>query len=372
MPAINRYFIAPAPPANKLVGRSIPGNQWTRAMKQTLDNTQNLNRYSFCLNNPLKYSDPSGESFALPFMLMTTAAEFLSNLIQGNSNALGKAFGKANVITNGMSNCAKIKSGSTSIGLDPFILGVSITRTSNSGISSTVGFGFFGVYANVSGSVTLDDFNFNVGAGYSSGYGNLIDQSTKVSGWNYYGGVTYYDRANDQFFSFGGTISSGSHPQNNLFIGYKKFDFSFRMTNDVYTGSDMWRTAAAEVGIWDYSFGFNLFTTPPPEEERDPKHFQGGDKEWKSPIWRENGGEKYTYSGGSRVCAGVYFGLKTRNNYSRVGVDAPWVQDFFQNGLHKLIGSLYFNTSYGPPTRFFLQGGHFNPNSLYPFYYEIA
>ena len=30
---------------------------------QAPDNIQNYNRYSYCLNNPLKYFDPSGESF---------------------------------------------------------------------------------------------------------------------------------------------------------------------------------------------------------------------------------------------------------------------------------------------------------------------
>lgn len=32
---------------------------------QMPDNSQNFNRYSYCLNNPLKYTDPSGESFEL-------------------------------------------------------------------------------------------------------------------------------------------------------------------------------------------------------------------------------------------------------------------------------------------------------------------
>ena len=32
---------------------------------QTLDNPQNFNRYSYCLNNPLKYTDPSGELFII-------------------------------------------------------------------------------------------------------------------------------------------------------------------------------------------------------------------------------------------------------------------------------------------------------------------
>ncbi|MBP5413215.1 MAG: hypothetical protein J6Y47_08185 [Bacteroidales bacterium] len=30
---------------------------------QDWENSQNFNRYSYCLNNPLKYTDPSGEFF---------------------------------------------------------------------------------------------------------------------------------------------------------------------------------------------------------------------------------------------------------------------------------------------------------------------
>ena len=35
---------------------------------QLPDNPQNLNRYSYCLNNPLKYTDPSGELLGLSFI----------------------------------------------------------------------------------------------------------------------------------------------------------------------------------------------------------------------------------------------------------------------------------------------------------------
>jgi len=32
---------------------------------QSIDNAQSLNRYSYCLNNPLKYTDPSGYSMIM-------------------------------------------------------------------------------------------------------------------------------------------------------------------------------------------------------------------------------------------------------------------------------------------------------------------
>lgn len=40
---------------------------------QLPDNPQNLNRYSYCLNNPLKYTDPSGELFGIDDFLIIVA-----------------------------------------------------------------------------------------------------------------------------------------------------------------------------------------------------------------------------------------------------------------------------------------------------------
>ena len=34
---------------------------------QKADNSQNYNSYSYCLNNPLKYTDPSGNLFGIPY-----------------------------------------------------------------------------------------------------------------------------------------------------------------------------------------------------------------------------------------------------------------------------------------------------------------
>ena len=72
-----------------------------------------------------------------------------------------------------------------------------------------------------------------------------------------------------------------------------------------------------------------------------------------------------TYSSGSRIWAGLYLGYRNGNTVSRIGDDAPWVQDVFQNGIHWLIGNPFFNTNYGPSTRLFTQGGFYFPYSLY-------
>jgi RHS repeat-associated protein len=47
---------------------------------QAPDFSQNFNRYSYCLNNPLKYTDPSGELFGIDDMLVITAFAYFGGM----------------------------------------------------------------------------------------------------------------------------------------------------------------------------------------------------------------------------------------------------------------------------------------------------
>jgi len=56
---------------------------------QLPDNPQSYNRYSYCLNNPLKYTDPSGQSFIGSLILgavINMAINFASQCIAGNEH----------------------------------------------------------------------------------------------------------------------------------------------------------------------------------------------------------------------------------------------------------------------------------------------
>lgn len=63
-----------------LIGRFISPDNYV----QLPDNGQNFNRYSYCLNNPLKYTDPSGELFGLDDALVVGV---FSGAIMGAMNA---------------------------------------------------------------------------------------------------------------------------------------------------------------------------------------------------------------------------------------------------------------------------------------------
>ncbi|MBM0657808.1 RHS repeat-associated core domain-containing protein, partial [Capnocytophaga genosp. AHN8471] len=59
-------------------------------------NTQNFNRYGYCLNNPLLYTDPTGEWFVIDdaiAMLVGGVANLTINAIQGNVTSFWSGLG---------------------------------------------------------------------------------------------------------------------------------------------------------------------------------------------------------------------------------------------------------------------------------------
>ncbi|WP_369811424.1 RHS repeat-associated core domain-containing protein [Palleniella intestinalis] len=65
---------------------------------QMPDNTQSFNRYAYCINNPLKYTDPSGEYFGFDDLAAALIGGFMNltiNIFQGNiSGNLWSMIGK--------------------------------------------------------------------------------------------------------------------------------------------------------------------------------------------------------------------------------------------------------------------------------------
>ena len=63
---------------------------------QEPDNSQNFNRYSYCLNNPLRYTDPTGELFGIDDIIMAAVIGGIMNTamqgMSGNINSCGDFF----------------------------------------------------------------------------------------------------------------------------------------------------------------------------------------------------------------------------------------------------------------------------------------
>jgi hypothetical protein len=69
-----KNFIRQPSALQPMVGRFLSADPYIQAP----DNPQNLNRYSYCLNNPLRYSDPSGE-FLIEAMIIGGLMNWMMN-----------------------------------------------------------------------------------------------------------------------------------------------------------------------------------------------------------------------------------------------------------------------------------------------------
>ena len=114
---------------------------------QMPDNSQNFNRYSYCLNNPLKYSDPSGEfAWSIPVIAGAMIGAYAGASIQSgtaafwkwNSNAWkGAITGGIVGATIGYGVSAALASSGVVTGLTTTIKGTEVV-TRSAGITSSI------------------------------------------------------------------------------------------------------------------------------------------------------------------------------------------------------------------------------------------
>lgn len=73
------------------VGRFLSPDPYVQAP----DRSQNFNRYSYCLNNPLRYTDESGEYFGIDDLIAAVVGGVVNvvvNAVQGNIHSWGQGF----------------------------------------------------------------------------------------------------------------------------------------------------------------------------------------------------------------------------------------------------------------------------------------
>ncbi|MDR1372300.1 MAG: FG-GAP-like repeat-containing protein, partial [Dysgonamonadaceae bacterium] len=133
------------------------------------DNSQTYNRYSYCLNNPLKYTDPSGEFFDLVFK----AFFFLCNYATNPQAGAGQAWQESSRVVDQFTNYASIN----------------VYNDNNTTISlgfNPLSFGFYGNATYKNGSTAS---NLNAGFSLISGYYGGTGVSKKVGEWNFGFGI---------------------------------------------------------------------------------------------------------------------------------------------------------------------------------------
>ena len=333
--------------------------------------SQSFNRYSYVLNNPLKYTDPSGELIGWDDAIVAGVGFAYGYLSYGimNDDWGGKA------VVNGGINAALFEFGYLTMG-GGLAAGGSMSATGSYLGSTAINIAAssvipsFQLFQNdnwsfsVSPTVSLNGIGVGLNAGFTNGDWT-ISGSASIGGHNggmesrVSGGVSYFDDLNKLGFSVGATRYGINDPQSNWFGGLRiGRDFSFSMTNDVkISPGDKYRTAAAEIGIGDFSFGFNVYTT---------EHGRKMDDEFESKIWRKHKYGLGAYTEGRRIASPAYIGYRNNGLEYRFGVDSPWVQDATQNWKHhNMKETPYFRTDYYTPAKPYMFLSSYNPFSLY-------
>ena len=298
-------------------------------------------------NNPFKFSDPSGEIIWGLFIAgaVKVGIDFM------RSGGQMSFFQASLSFLNGFSGAF--------FGVNPILAFVSSLMPSATidlgggfqfSISASLAFGnSFGIGLNIDLSYTTGDWTFSAGFGYT-GFGNYngFGANSEQVRWSL---LASYDDGK-RGFSLGTNFWRGDFKQRTTYLGLRHGDFRFGYENDgspfSYAGkilsnnTDMYRTAAAYIGIGDYEIQLNMFTgrsgndiglEGKQDKNPDVVDFNSGRSTTKKGITRQLGLWSNSEADMYRMGA-LTLGYK---GY-RLGVNSEIIRDGFQNWFaHKFI-----------------------------------
>lgn len=331
--------------------------------------SQSFNRYSYCLNNPLKYVDRDGEWFGVDDLLIAGAG-FLAGYVSGGLTSghwgwssvkgglVGAAtawlgYNTAGVATAGQGICGATWTQAAGICVSAFVNKafptVSIPLGSHFGLSFSpmFGYGEGGLVAGMSAGAyyTDGDFSLGIGGGITGQYVGW-SASAVYNGWGAGFGKTYYGEQ---------TVKGnylGAQTVGTLTL-MARGDVSFRLSNDMFGAPhhDRWRTSAAELAIGNFTVGTYVTTNDGDEESSifGSSISEKIDGSLRDPILNTNPIDKKTGRGGAWkngkfYSAPLWIGLKSNSHIFRFGYSSRTVQSLTQNLVHKYIVKTPFFT----------------------------
>jgi RHS repeat-associated protein len=339
-------------------------------------NTQNFNRYGYVLNNPLSYTDPSGE--IIPFLagaiigaLIGATGYAINAVITGRwdwggfamsvlggaiSGAIGGALAPGSIPQ--VLTLGKMASSVAWGTLAAFVPGISVPIgdfSFNLNPALTVG-NSFSIGAQFSASYTKGNFSVSAGITYGIRVNGMNDLSgelaknTKGSYTNIGVGAAWND-GKTSFGYFGQFYDSPKQYVGG--ISFSRGNFGLRFQDDFPFGDqgDRFRTAAMQL-TWkvnkdvQLAAGFSVFTGQPGKEvDKNGAYVQ------ETPFAYRNGV--------------VYGGINYRGRSFLGGWNSERNQNFFQNGFHDLMGKFPLNLIFDKPTPHFPPQGYRSQGYFY-------
>lgn len=354
-----------------IVGRFLSPDNYV----QLPDFSQNFNRYSYCLNNPLKYTDPSGEWFGFDDLIVSGVSFLTGYVAHGlksgnwgwssvknglessfsswlgyntmNVSSLGSFLVKSNIntVVNTFMPSAYIPIN------DHFSLSLSPSLgLGQGGLNYGVNMGIIYHNGDFSIGTTLGLTNYNLGASVSLGYKDF-----------YIGhGLSYYGS---------NSTNLGSQVVGTYSIGYE--DFSFSISNDNKSFShisdskgenhDRWRSSAVELSWGNFSIGTYVLTNNGKKDSKDHT------TETKSIILGLNKAKK-AWVNGKVYSAPFWVGYRHGNQILRVGYSSKYVQALTQNFVHHYLVHTPDFTDYRTMYQgLYMYSGYYNRFSLFDY-----
>lgn len=314
-----------------IVGRMLSPDNYIQAPEFT----QSLNRYSYCWNNPLSYTDPSGEFLRTMAIGFYAGAMSLTQALYGEEITLLDNIKLSFQITDelyeaGRETIYENDNLSISAGVDIFSYGVSanIDYTKNDfTISGSGGYGLIGGWnANINISYHPEEGNINIGGGMGDNYkawGAGITYKGYGAGYHqtYYGDAPSPDGGgNSQAQTVGGVT---------IYLN----NWSVKIENDflAFKGEDRGRSNGIEISYKNLTIGTHLFNNDP-KNETPNKGFDLSEE-----YYHNHKRAKYgKWNNGQTYSSPLYIGIRYGNTMERHGVNHHIFQHATQNwGAHE-------------------------------------